>query len=117
MSTLTLEKPSHGNHDQRKTWTRDEAAKLQDLFPDQRLELIEGDLINKTGQKPPHAYVIMVLNRILSQLFPAGSESNPVSRYPIPKAFDRSLSWTSWFFTRPAPISFVGIPVRRTSRC
>src|SRR5262249_58593782 len=33
-------------------------------------ELIEGELINKMGQKPPHAYVIAVLNRLLGAAFP-----------------------------------------------
>ena len=71
MSTLNLEKPLPREHDQRKTWTREEAAKLKDLFPEQRLELIEGDLIDKMGQKPPHAYVLMVLTHLFSQAFPA----------------------------------------------
>jgi Uma2 family endonuclease len=51
-------------------WTREEAARLSELFPGKHYELIEGDLIDKMGQKPPHAYLIMVLNRILATAFP-----------------------------------------------
>jgi Uma2 family endonuclease len=54
----------------RKRWTREEAAKLTDLFPDKRYELIEGELINKMGQKPPHACVIAVLPQLLGSAFP-----------------------------------------------
>src|SRR5689334_21841549 len=51
-------------------WTRSEMLKLAEVFPEQRFELIEGDLINKMGQNPPHAYVIARLNEILSRAFP-----------------------------------------------
>ena len=64
MTTLQAEQP------QRKIWTREEFARLSDLFPAQRCELIEGDLIDKMGQKPPHAYLITLLNAIFSQLYP-----------------------------------------------
>src|SRR5262249_12186849 len=45
-------------HVQPKVWTRDEAARLTEMFPGQRYELIEGELIDNRGQKPPHANVI-----------------------------------------------------------
>jgi Uma2 family endonuclease len=51
-------------------WTREEAARLAELFPDQRYELIEGELINKMGQKPPHAYVVALLTHVLQAHFP-----------------------------------------------
>ncbi len=54
---------------QRKVWTREEAARLTDLFPGQRYELIEGELIDKMGQKPPHAYLIALLTTLLSHAF------------------------------------------------
>jgi hypothetical protein len=50
-------------------WTREEAERLTEMFPDQRFELIEGELINKMGQNPPHAYVIAVLTRLLGTAF------------------------------------------------
>jgi Uma2 family endonuclease len=53
----------------RKLWTRDEAARLAEIFPGERYELIEGELINKIGQNPPHAYVIAVLNKLLAAAF------------------------------------------------
>ncbi|MBV8729391.1 MAG: Uma2 family endonuclease [Acidobacteriia bacterium] len=73
MATETLafrEKAKLQQHDRRKVWTRDEAAKLNDIFPLERFELIEGDLISKMGENPPHGYVLMVLIRILSDAFP-----------------------------------------------
>jgi Uma2 family endonuclease len=56
--------------DQRKVWTREDAALLSELFPHERLELIEGDLITKMGQKPPHAYVVALLTQLLVAAFP-----------------------------------------------
>jgi len=52
---------------QRKAWTRDEAARLTEILPGQRYELIEGELINKMGQKSPHAFLIALLDTIFSQ--------------------------------------------------
>lgn len=65
MDLATLEQYSH-----RKVWTRDEAAKIHELLPECRYELIEGDLIDKMGQNPTHARMIVVLNRILAVAFP-----------------------------------------------
>src|SRR5207248_2403399 len=65
MTTLYVEKAP-----QRKVWTRDEAARLTEILPGQRYELIEGELINKMGQKPPHAFLLALLNTVLSQNFP-----------------------------------------------
>ena len=50
----------------RKRWTVDEAAKLTELFPAEHYELIEGDLISEVGQRPPHGYVIRMLNELLA---------------------------------------------------
>lgn len=58
-----------GTQAHRKVWTRDEAAKLRDIFAGQRYELIEGDLIDKRGQRPQHAYVVSMLTSILAVLF------------------------------------------------
>lgn len=34
-----------------------------------RYELIDGEIISKMGQKPPHAYVVKCLNELLTRLF------------------------------------------------
>jgi Uma2 family endonuclease len=69
----------------RKRWTREEAAKLVELFPDKRYELIEGDLINKMGQKPPHVYVIKLLHGALATVFGSGRvQSQSSIRLPDP---------------------------------
>jgi len=79
MTTLQAELP------QRKIWTREEFARLSDLFPGQRYELIEGDLIDKMGQKPPHAYLITLLNAIFSQTFPGLVRVQLPIRLPDPQ--------------------------------
>jgi Uma2 family endonuclease len=40
------------------------------VFDGQRFELIDGELLDKMGQKPPHASTIVRLNAILSRLYP-----------------------------------------------
>jgi hypothetical protein len=40
-------------YSQRKLWTREEVARLSEIFPEQKYELIEGELINKMGQTRP----------------------------------------------------------------
>ena len=66
--TSVLERGSGPDH--RKLWTREEAARLTELFPGERYELIEGELINKMGQRPPHAYIIAALTTLLAAAFP-----------------------------------------------
>lgn len=65
LANATIEPRVH-----RKLWTREEAAKLTEMFAGQRYELIEGELIDKMGQKPPHAYTITLLTEMLTAAFP-----------------------------------------------
>jgi Uma2 family endonuclease len=55
----------------RKRFTRDEVDQMTalGLFADQRLELIEGDLINKMGQHPPHTAGLQYLLELLAEIF------------------------------------------------
>lgn len=55
----------------RKRFTREEVERLLDagVFAGQRFELIDGDLIDKMGQNPPHAIAIRRLLKWLSSLF------------------------------------------------
>lgn len=52
----------------RKRFTREEFERLTEsgVFAGQRLELIDGDLIDKMGQNPPHAYAIQLLQEWLA---------------------------------------------------
>jgi Uma2 family endonuclease len=68
----------------RKRWTVDELYKLAEIFPGERYELIEGDLICKMGQKPAHAYVIMVLTAVLTAAFPGRVRIQAPIRLPDP---------------------------------
>lgn len=55
----------------RKRFNRSEVERMldADVFKGQRFELIDGDLIDKMGQKPAHAYVIqLVMNWLASFL-------------------------------------------------
>jgi len=55
----------------RKRFTREEVEQLAGtaVFAGQRYELIDGDLIDKMGQNPPHAFAIQMLLRWLTDLF------------------------------------------------
>ena len=59
----------------RKRFTRAEVQSMLDagLFNGQRFELMDGDLIDKIGQKPPHALAIRILLAWLAEVF--GAES------------------------------------------
>jgi Uma2 family endonuclease len=70
---------------QRKVWTREEVGRLSEMFAGQRYELIDGDLINKLGQKPPHAYLISLLTTVLSQVFPGKIRVQLPIRLPDPQ--------------------------------
>jgi Uma2 family endonuclease len=55
----------------RKRFTREEVDRLAEtgVFDGQRYELIDGDLIDKMGQNPPHAFAIQLLLKCLAGLF------------------------------------------------
>ncbi len=57
----------------RKRFTRREVEAMLDagVFEGQRFELIDGDLIDKMGQKPPHAFAIQRLQDLLILIFGA----------------------------------------------
>ena len=57
--------------DGRKRWTVEEVYRIVDLFPGERWELIEGDIIRKMPQKPPHAYAVKMMVAILVKVFGA----------------------------------------------
>jgi Uma2 family endonuclease len=55
----------------RKKFTRQEVEHLtaEGFFEGQRYELIDGDLIDKMGQKPPHMVGIQLLLKVLARIF------------------------------------------------
>ena len=55
----------------RKRFTRSEVDQMLDtgIFGGQRFELIDGDLIDKMGQNPPHATAIELCMEMLIQIF------------------------------------------------
>jgi Uma2 family endonuclease len=71
MSAAIVIPPRPSDSAPRKRFTREEVQHMTDasLFVDQKLELIEGDLIEKMGQKPPHAYAVRILQVLLAALF------------------------------------------------
>ena len=56
----------------RKSWTRHELEAIESagLLHDQDLELIEGELILKTGKKRPHTIAVSLLLKYLASIFP-----------------------------------------------
>ncbi|MDX2154123.1 MAG: Uma2 family endonuclease [Bryobacteraceae bacterium] len=76
MSVLAL--PNAGAREvegvRRKRFTRRDVSRMVDagVFDDQRCELIEGDLIDKMGQKPPHSFTIRLISKWLAGLFGVG---------------------------------------------
>src|SRR5580658_1932354 len=55
----------------RKRFTREEVDRLAEtgVFEGQRYELIDGDLVDKMGQNPPHVLAIQRLLKCLARLF------------------------------------------------
>jgi len=70
MSAATLPLPQ-GEALPRKRFTRAEVQQMTQLglFAGQRYELINGDLIDKMGQNPPHASAIRLLLELLAGIF------------------------------------------------
>jgi Uma2 family endonuclease len=59
-------------HPQRKRFTREEAHRMAELgLVSGRYELVAGDLIDKMGQNPPHAYTFSLLQTWLLTVFEA----------------------------------------------
>lgn len=59
----------------RKKWTRAEVRRLYDLgalTPNDRLELLNGELVEKMGMKGPHSIVLNLLQALLMGLFGSG---------------------------------------------
>ena len=56
-------------------WTREEyyrAAELGLFRPDERLELIRGEIVEKMPQNPPHVKAIAKTSKILEAIFASG---------------------------------------------
>ncbi len=75
MSAAILQPPVSEALPPRKRFTRSEVQQMLDagLFAGQRFELIDGDLIDKMGQNPPHAYAIRVLLVWLAKILGAAT--------------------------------------------
>ena len=71
MPIILTEKPSpYETIPNRIRWTRKQCDMMQDAgLLTERYELINGEIISKMGQKPPHAFVITALLTWLSGLF------------------------------------------------
>ena len=72
MPTVLIDAPSQLAQDPpRKRWTRAECATLEasGLLDQQRLELIEGELISKMGKKRPHVDALAWMHDWLQEVF------------------------------------------------
>lgn len=85
MSAATLTPP-------RKRFTRDEVERMLNagLFEGQRFELIDGDLIDKMGQNPPHSQATSRIAAWLTRIFDERVRiQNPIEV----SGRDREVSW------------------------
>jgi Uma2 family endonuclease len=73
MPVATLQSPV-GGAPPRKRFTVSEVEQMLEvgLFAGQRLELIDGDLIDKMGQNPPHSFAIRLVLGWLAQILEPG---------------------------------------------
>jgi Uma2 family endonuclease len=71
MSVAVLPPPVPVDALVRKRFTRDEYQQMLDsgIFAGQRLELIDGELIDKMGQNPPHAATLRQVLLLLAEIF------------------------------------------------
>jgi len=117
MPTVVTEAPSRPASPEppRKKWTRAECAALEamGLLDQQRLELIEGDLINKMGKKRPHVDAASLLSGWLIQVFGArfvnpeapidvAPEDNPTNE-PVPDFIVLKRSFSDFLSATPQP--------------
>jgi Uma2 family endonuclease len=73
LALLAPPQPNVSDGPERKIWTRAELAEIESagLFSQQRLELIEGELINKMGKNRPHSNSVSDIVDCLAAIFPA----------------------------------------------
>jgi len=74
---------------QPRRWTRQEYDKMIDvgiLGPEDRVELIEGEIVEMSPQKPPHSVCVQLAEEALRAVFAAGFDV----RAQLPLAFDDS---------------------------
>jgi Uma2 family endonuclease len=77
----------------RKRFTRTEVDHLIDsgFFLGQRYELIDGDLIDKMGQSPPHAFTIGLVLNWLANFVPVSQIQIQMPIHTAGEDFDRSV--------------------------
>jgi Uma2 family endonuclease len=93
MPATTLQPSVESGVPPRVRFTRDQVEQMMaaGLFAGQKFELIQGDLIDKMGPNPPHAFAIRILAALLGEIFGALRISAQTS---IEIAYeDRRWSW------------------------
>src|SRR6516225_597759 len=77
----------------RKQFTREEVGRLLEagFFAGERYELIDGDLIDKMGQNPPHAFVIGLVLKWLASFIEIGRIRVQLSMEASTEDRERSL--------------------------
>jgi Uma2 family endonuclease len=99
----------------RKRWTRAECARLAatGLLDQQRLELVDGDLIDKMGKNRPHVIVSTLINTWLLKVFgerfvhqespiDVSPEDNP-SNEPEPDVIVLNQDFSNFLSANPSP--------------
>ena len=97
----------------RKRWTREDCALLDSVGAFERLELVEGELINKMGKRRPHQIVLGLTMEWLTRVFgtrfvsqetpiDVRPEDNPSSE-PEPDIVVLNRDYTEFRETNPQP--------------
>jgi len=114
MPTTLVEIPGVVEDSPRKRWTRAEYEEFAEstVLAGQKLELVEGDLIDKMGKKRPHSNPLEKLNRWLLGVFgdfvnrevpiDVAPEDNPTSE-PEPDLIVLNREYTEFESQNPGP--------------
>jgi len=84
VSRTRVSAPPSAEGPRARRWTREEYHRAADrgLFrPEERLELLDGEIIDKMTRNSPHAAAVARIARLLSQVF--GGDHHAGSRSPI----------------------------------
>jgi Uma2 family endonuclease len=115
MPVILTEKPApYETIPNRIRWTRRQCDAMRDVgFLSGRYELVDGEIISKMGQKPPHAYVIRAILTWLASLFGTEyiqiqatidlSEISPDYDEPEPDAAVTAQPYTHYADRHPGP--------------
>lgn len=73
--TVAMREAAPQGEPRRRLWTRQEFRRLAELgmfAPNERIELIEGEFIEKMSQNPPHSIAMTLASEVMQRIFHTG---------------------------------------------